>query len=273
MIVSVIVPVVLACSITSRWVIGSEVKVETHPAPAVAVCDVVHGLQETLRSTNTSYQVLLREMSHVVEPQCVGKPWKNVSNELMRQGLRIIDQWENGDVINCHYLIKTNAFRTASKYSFDLYLMLTAGKLDREIPTKKPGCIVGAQAVFVSNVHLPFSELVAQSRFPKGTVLDRVLTLPEIVNNGAKWPLVRRIYLSYGSLSVDRHQYEESGFIVVVEFESAALNNLRSKNIKVAVKSGLDPFQLKNVPHHDQSFTPTDSLEEIKVLSSGGGED
>ena len=215
-----------------------------------------------------SYHVLLRELSLVVEPRCLGRPWSTVEKELKGQGLHVVDWWENGAAINCHYIVASNAFTTPAGYPMDLYLMVQAENIGYATATQQVGRVFIAIAALVSDVHQLYSNLVSQARFPKGSVIEKVLDHREVRKDGRIWPMVKRVYASYGYLFDRWSEYSPSGFRVEIEYELGRANDFGVKSGGYMVPSGLDPLKSETGQPESLKCTSNDSLGEITQTGS-----
>jgi hypothetical protein len=255
---AVTLTVTLVCLVAAPFASGGVVQT-AKPSLEKVTGQLAKDVQELLQRNISSFHVLLRDLSLTVGPRCVGRPWTTVAKELDNQGFRVTDTWENGSAINCHYLIKTNAFVTPAGYPMDLYLMLQAENLDFATPTQHAGRVISAAATLVANVRLPFAALAAQARFPKGSVMDRALAIQEVKEVGASWPLVRRVYASYDFLFDRWAEHSPSGFRVTVEFETDP-EDIGVKTLTYIFVSGLDPPKSKTGGPVVATFMPKDSL-------------
>ena len=238
---------------------------QTSPDRANRLLPNVHDL---LDRHDSSYHILLRALSQAIEPVFVGRPFSVVAEDLKKQGFRLVRSWENGAAINSHYLMATNYFVAPTGYSMDLYLILHAESLNYASPSYRTGLVFNADASLVMTVAMPFSNLVEQARFPKGTVVDRVLTMPDVKDAGSQWPLVKNICVSYGYLNDRWAKFSPFGFTVKIEFVTDP-DDVGIKTLTYTLASGLDPRKSVNGGSVDENIFPNDSLgEAIQIGAS-----
>ncbi len=112
-----------------------------------------------------------------------------------------------------------------------------------------------------------FTDVVRLGAFPKGTVLDRVLSNPDLVKAAAKYPNISRFWIEYrregGYRWIREEQWLESGFDVLIDLERAEGYKAWGMSFNYFAKSGLDPLvswpggKVKPGP-----FVPSDTIEE-----------
>jgi hypothetical protein len=231
------------------------------------VCDVGRFLKQRTISTHH----LLRDLHLFAKRRYVGRIWATVYEELSERGSRKVPTWETEPLIGCDYTIATNVCLDSSAYPVDLCLSIKAdgGAVHCN------GRVFEANLTLVSNVKAPLSSLIAQDRYPKESVMSKVLTLPEIKAAGETWPLVKRVCVFYGYLNNRWNKYNPSGFTVAVEFVTDA-TEIGSKRITYTIVSNLDPCKTKEGAPYTRSDRAEDSLGDVELigdLESWRGED
>jgi len=249
----------------SQCVCGDVVQTDANAPHDLKINHMIVEVQDLLNLKVPLYQVLLRDLSRIVECRCVSQPLNTISQELEHQGCRIIYVWENEDIIRTHYLVRTNALLTPSGYSMDLQIILLSDKLKGG---KESGQVFSAKAALIRNINLPFSDFVAQSQFSKGSVLDRMLQFQEVRDAGAKWPFVRQIYVFYGFLFNQSIDYSPSGFTVTMEFCADTNKDIGRQRFVYAFDSGLDPYKTQDGLPFKGAFTSKDVLGDVMKLEN-----
>jgi len=231
------------------------------------VCEVGRLLKQRTISTHH----LLRDLHLLAKRRYVGRIWATVYEELSELGSRKVPTWETEPLIGCDYTIATNVCLNSSAYPVDLCLSIRA---DGDA-VNSTGRVFEANVTLVSNVRAPLSSLFAQGRYPKDSVISKVLTLPEIKAAGEAWPLVKRVCVFYGYLNNRWNKYNPFGFTVVVEFVTDA-TEIGFKRITYTVVSNLDPFKTNEGIPYARSYRSEDILGDVELigdLESWRGED
>ena len=215
----------------------------------------------------TSYHHFLREAARIFPQVCVGRDWSDVTDLIDKQMCPIVESWDKGR--RRYYRVQKQAFSFENGHSLDAYIWLSA---DNTIPRKfqaRSLRVLVADIVLVANVNAPYEELIAQHRFPRDSVLDVVLRSKEVKREGSRWPLVKNIFVNYGSI-IERWG-SASGFEVTVEFAASLEKDIGGKRMCCFVRSGLDPVKLWGVKDALlDGFKPKDTLGD--VMGYGGTE-
>ena len=99
-------------------------------------------------------------------------------------------------------------------------------------------------------------------------MLDVVLRSDEIKREGARWPLVKNVFVKYETIFDKSGNliYSASGFSVDIEFTASLEEEIGEKRMSLFVRSGLDSDEVAS----PDDFTPKDTLYGIR--SYGGNE-
>lgn len=254
---------VLIMSLCCSFVHG-QAKPDTPTADEKAVIEALTKVRE-LKAT--SYHLFLREAAQIFPQVCVGREWSDVTNILDKQECPIVESWGNGK--RRYYLVREKAFSFENGSSLDAYIWLSADdSIPRNLQASSPR-VFQADIVLAANVNAPSEDLIAQRRFPRNSVLDVVLCSKEVQRGVSRWPLVKTIFVNYGSI-IGRWG-SASGFEVTVECAASLEKRVGGERMYFFVRSGLDPVKLfSNEVASPDVFTPKDSLGE--VTGYGGNE-
>ena len=209
-----------------------------------------------------SYQVFLRQASLAVSPLLVGREWKEVQELLQRNGFEAVEAWENGSAVNAHYLLKKGFLALHGVAPLDLLLLLQARNLNGPNGPALPGKVTRADVALLADLRRPFEEVVEESPFPAGTVLAEVLDLDPVKADGATWPILKGICVSYGFIFDRWARFSPSGFRVTAEYVSSLTDAVGNRRTYYYFNSGLDPLRSvdgEEEPH--AGFQPKDTLE------------
>lgn len=235
--------------------------------------DLTDVLRKVRNVKSDSYHRFLRKISLLVPPRCVGQQWNTVTKIMEQHRFPVVESWDNGDAAHCYYLVKKKAFQFSNGHSLDLHILLTvllsAENADRPNLPARPGKIYAADTALVADINAPYADLVAQERYPKGSILDTVLRLDKVKAVGSTWPLLKKVYVHYGYLFDRWVEHSPSGFHVTVEFSASINEKVGGKKMYFFVPSGLDPLRSPNSQEELlDGFTAKDTLGGIR---SGGG--
>jgi hypothetical protein len=179
------------------------------------------------------------------------------------------ESWANGDAVHSYHLVKKGAFRLSKKESLDLWLLLSAPNLHQPKGPARPGKLYRADVALVADLNAPYSQVAAEKKFPKGSVLDVVLRLKGAREIGEVWPILRKVYVHYGCIGNRWEEYNPSGFHVCVEFAVSRKKEFAGKTVYFYIPSGLDPLESWDGKKKGLGgFKPQDALGEITI---GGG--
>jgi hypothetical protein len=218
-----------------------------------------------------SYHSFLRDASLLMNPRFVGQPWDTAMSVLEKHQFPVVKSWENGAAIHRYFLLKKDAFQFSNGQSLDLYLLASAWNTDPPKEPVRPGKLFAAHAALVAAVEVPYREMIAQERFPPGSVLDVVLRSDKVAGDGARWPLVKEVYVYYQYLFDRWVDYSPSGFEVRVEFAASLEKEIAGKTLSFKVPSGFDPLRsFDDKVEPSIGFTPQDTLG--KISEAGGDE-
>jgi hypothetical protein len=205
----------------------------------------------------------------IVAPRCKGKKWSAVQASFDKQGLSVVATGQTEDLIWTDYLFKKGLYLTSLGQANDLHLRFEAGK-----PGQKflPARVWNAKAALLAQFNAPYEKIVAKRLYPPATVLDYVVGSAEINARCSDYPILKRIWVSYGPIRDKNAEHLESGFDLDMEFSGSSLGRITEKGISLSVPSGLDPPQswdgkVKLL----QGFKSQDNLGKITVWGSNEG--
>lgn len=245
--------------------------VQTRKATIVASPEELDDALVKVRDLKSdSYHHFLREASLLLPPRFVGQQWSTVTNVMEKHQFPIVESWENGDASHCYYLVKKNAFQFPNGHSLDLHVLFSAWNADRPNLPARPGKIWAANAAFVADINAPYADLVAQDRYPKGSILDVVLRSDKVKDVGSAWPLLKKVFVHYGYISDRWVEHSPSGFHITIEFTASLDEKVAGKKMYFSVPSGLDPLRSFDGKELLDGFTSQDTLGEIRFVGSNG---
>ena len=227
--------------------------------------ELSNALDKVVKLNADSYQVLLREASLLIQPVFQGQDWTEVQTVLQKQHLTVIDSWENGDFVHRHYLLKSKAFKFSNGHSLDMCLLISVPNGNsHSVRPALAGKVTSADVALVADINAPYPQVMAKSGFPKGSVLDLILSSEDTKKVGKIWPLLKKISVHYGIYRDMYQTYNPSGFHVCVAFTASTKEKIADKMIYFFVMSGLDPLRSSNRGGISQGFQPQDTLGEIR---------
>lgn len=228
-------------------------------------------IDQALKLKAESYHVFLREAALIVPPVLRGQNWSEIQGLMKTKSFSAIEAWDNGDFMSSYHIVKRKAFVFHGGHSLDLCLLLSARTID---PPTRPGLAGKLRHVdiaLVAEISEPYERVVGEKRYPKGSVLDAILTSKYVKEVGEIWPLLKRVYVYYGYLDNRWEDYSPSGFIVTVDFVASDTESIAGKKMSFRVASGLDPRQSRDGKEQpSKRFKPHDSVGEI--WAAGGNE-
>src|SRR5439155_2061701 len=190
--------------------------------------------------------------------------WAEVQKLMRERAFAAVKAWENGDSVHGYYMLKRKAFAFANGHSLDLYLLLSAPNLDRPKLPARPGRLYRADVALAAEINAPYPQVNGQKRFPKGSVLDVIMSCETVREVGDIWPLLRSIIVHYGYVGKKGIDYNPSGFHVYLEFTATVKEDVAGKMMYFDVPSGLDPLQSWDGRKKLlKDFTSQDTLGEI----------
>jgi hypothetical protein len=203
----------------------------------------VEALDRVLKLKADSYHVLLREASRLVPPALLGREWGEVQRLMQNHSFVSVEAWDNGSAANAYWLLKRKAVTFSNGYSLDLYALIQARNLDEpNYPLRLDG-LCRADVALVAAINAPYAQVIAEERYPKGSVLEVILNHMKVREVGETWPLLSKIYVNYGYLYDRWRGYNPSGFEVQVEFIVSTQEEIAQKKMTFTVASGLDPLR------------------------------
>jgi hypothetical protein len=243
-------------------------KLEQSEGKTVALQRMSEAIQKVLRLKTASYHVFLREASLIVPPVFKGREWADVEKLMAKHSFAVVEAWENGDAVHSHHLARRNAILLPGGHSLDLEFQFSALNLDRTRLPAKPGKLYAANVVLVSRIGAPYSKVAKDRFYPKGSVLDALLTSGKLEDQGRIWPILDLISVHYDYLYDRWADHSPSGFRITVEFVASKSEEIGAERMDFCAASGLDPLQsAEGKEKLLNGFKAQDTIEYIK----GGG--
>jgi hypothetical protein len=217
---------------------GSRVPAQTTSGkPTADHQDIANALSNVRALKTKSYHHFLREAAKILPPTCVGRDWSNITSLLAQRECPLVESWNNGN--RRYHLVQKDVFSFPRGQSLDAFLWLSS---DSDIPARFQADsrrVFEANIVLAANFNVAYQDLIDRDPFPRGSVLDVVLRSQDVQREGSRWPLVKTVFVQYGT-SIYRGG-SVSGFDVTVELTASAEKKIGSKKMDFFVRSGLDP--------------------------------
>jgi hypothetical protein len=232
--------------------------------------EMSEAIEKVLKLKTDSYHVFLREASLLAPPLLKGQDWSDIQKLMAKHGFTVVKAWENGDAIHSHHLAKRNAVVFPSGYSLDLQFQLSARNLDRGRFPAKPGKLYAADVVLVSKIAAPYAKVVQDRGYPKGSILDALLTSEKLKEEGGIWPILNSISVHYGYIFDRWAEHSPSGFHIAIEFVASTKEEIGGNQMYFYAASGLDPLQSSDGNEKVlDAFKAQDTIEGIRQGGSG----
>jgi hypothetical protein len=241
--------------------LGCQNREEKTPVPP----DVQHAFQQLVDLKTDSYHTLLREASLLVPPVLKDRD-RNAAEKFMRTlGFSLEEKWNNGIVDQSDYLIKRNAVPCGKNHSLDLHFVFATWINKNTHELAPPRTLDWADLALVDDIDRPYRQVIDESRYATGSVLDVILRCASIQKEGERWSSLKRMRVHYGPIFVKWLDTMPSGFSVEVEFRNSVNENDGYKRMRFYVVSGLDPWRSLGGKLDDKQadFKPSDTLGEM----------
>ncbi|HLY10814.1 MAG TPA: hypothetical protein VKW04_16045 [Planctomycetota bacterium] len=206
---------------------------------------------------------MIRHAYHSLRTGCLARDARRVSAALAAQGFVRIEIYEPHDGLKfTRYLAQPWAYTNSAGDRHDLFCWTQAVRrqdsswLVREIYV---GLHVGFDA--------PFKTVAAIERYPRGSVLDRFLDLPELQKVVLVFPLLEELEFTYGRIRTKESEAAPAGFHVTAGFvlEGKAGGTL----VSYTAECGLDPRESRGGRLERAGFVPSDLVGPLMLRGSG----
>lgn len=243
---------------------------QSDPILGTSLDSITSDLDLVIRRYGNSYHELIRAASLVVVPRCKDKSWLAVTTAFAKQGFTITEEVNKGDTNFRHYLAKMNAYRAPGGQGHDLVITIAAknrdGSQELLVHQRK---VRQASCPLVVTIEKPFANAEPERWCPKGSVLEAVFAHPQTRAACTEWPIVRRVFVSYGLLYNRWQEWHPSGFQITVEFVASRNKEVGGATMYFTAKSRLDPLKtLDGKALHTDRFLPQDFL---GLVETAGG--
>jgi hypothetical protein len=224
-------------------------------------------IDRVLRLKSGSYHTLLREASRLVPPALLGMTWVEVQRVMQEQSLMIVKEWQGNNGPLAYYILKRGAFVFSNGFSLDLYVLLGAVNEGRHQYGPCLGKLYQADVALVGDINAPYAQVVAEERFPKGSVLEVALSCEEVRKTSEVWPILGKVCVYYGYLADRWLEFNPSGFRVDIEFTASAQGEIGGREMIFTVVSGLDPLRSSDGTWEIlNGFKSEDTLHQMRVF-------
>ena len=219
-----------------------------------------------IKQKGLSYQRILRDAYGVVQRATVGRDWSAVAPELAGQNLKLVVN-NSGDFGTLQeYLVAERAFVTEAGETMDLYLEVDTARIESRTAATRE-IVSEARASFHAAPKLPYSHVIAQARFGKGTAIDKILRADEIKEVAGRDTILDSVVVCY-CLSGDQYSSTSNyGFEVQPYFDHGK-GNVRSAGFTFLIPSGLDPPERDGEAILKKDFVLRDTLGTPSYLGS-----
>ena len=208
-------------------------------------------------------QKMIWRAYHALRGGCLARPWSRVSDALAQQGFRLIEIYEPHEKSRfVRFMGQPAAWTSAAGDRHDLFFWVRAAKPD--------GAAWVVREVYVGLVakfDVPFKQLAATDRYPKGSVLARFFELPELFRLAVVFPHVEEIEFTYGRIRDKETGSVAAGFHVNVGFLMEGKQGGRS--VYYTADAGLDPRESKRGRLDWDGFTSSDAVGPLVPRGAG----
>jgi hypothetical protein len=197
------------------------------------------------------------------------RPWREVEQELQRQGFRQIGASDNQHTSDYRYLVAQEGWRAGDQSAHALYLEFSVDRRSAtDVPSAKPGCVMTTAAGLSAEPNRPYAQVLAGGAYPEGSVLFRGLRLPEAATAAREYPILKKVEVTYDFI---RDRWSESvpqGFHLQLTYGDSPRSEQRGKCLYFTAESGLDaPQDCQGRPVADP-FESKDILGEFRGWGS-----
>jgi hypothetical protein len=230
------------CVLTLAWFAGLLIRDRMIPVrpredppnqapPHPEISNIASELRQLAGDESLSCNLKLRKLQGMADGMRGDRPWPQVHTALKSQGMARSNSAESLPGFNNDYLIK-KAVYMASKLHWDLHLALQANRTR----------IYDARVDLRARVDMPYADAARQTGHPKGSVLEFVIDQPDVRSQGAIWPVMKSIIVTYAP-AVGYHNAPNlhPAFLVDFEFAASASYRIGGMRLHLEIESGLDP--------------------------------
>jgi hypothetical protein len=241
----------------------------------IAADSLAMDLRDGFKRSLNSYQRSLWYAYHSVTGALDDKEWIRIRPSLEAQKFHIEDMGSAGSSRRYEITLDGLAYQPRSGPTHPLIIDLEVSpRISRTAPTTMTIHIVrvGLRAAF----HKPFATVVDLSPYPKGSVLDAFLKLPELKDIATQNPLLETVELDYHPpmfmLGIDAtNLYEPYGYLMSAELVREQSGHVYTKYPVYEAPSGLDPRKTQDgTKAKPVDFPSGDTFGKIVPFSMGG---
>ena len=208
------------------------------PHVTIEAESVVAGLRVLVGNPHGSYQVLLWRAERFLSDRLKGEGLEQIRAEFEKAGAEKVAEWGDESVDHTlRYRIQKNVMKSRVGRSYDLLVEFSCFKNGQ----------VDMRPVLLVRFDAPFSTVAARRDYQKGTLLDRVFGIHDLIGEAKKKPWLESIEINAGRVG-----YFSSpggyGFQVIVKLtngRSGAASEEHSAEFMVC--SGLEPTDMQRV--------------------------
>jgi hypothetical protein len=194
-----------------------------------------------LRDKSISYQRLLRESSHLLQTNSIGKRWIDVEQSLGRDGLRRILERNDQHTTHYEYLVAQDIHIGTAQAPHWLYFSFSVDKrMTNLIAEAKPGTVIDAAAGLCAELNLRYEDIMAAGYYPKSSILFDALGTPSAQAAASEYPILKKVKIRYDSIDDGLSASISQGFHIHLVFSDSVQNDSRGKQLFLTSVSGLD---------------------------------
>jgi hypothetical protein len=224
-----------------------------------------------LKGESYQYHQMLHDATHRIAPLLPDQPWVEVDELLQKLDFRLLKSGGGAEVFWRQYRVKKKAVTFPNERSLDLELHLDMRYADPKTRLPRDAKVYRVQVLLVADCRASLAELRSDKPFPLASVIDLGLNSEELAEEGAAWPILKKVSVEYSYLFNRWDDRSPCGFKLVFEFAASDSEDVAGKAVRFDVASGLDPRQAFVDRYKPVAgFKPRDILGDLEYR--GGGE-
>jgi hypothetical protein len=201
---------------------------------------------------------------HALRLGCLAREWRAVYDALTRQGCRLIEIYEPDDRTKfVRLMIQTGAYVNDARDRHDLFCWVQSVRRDGGAPWHVREVVVGLHV----RHNAAFKAISATPRYPRASVLQQFLDLPDLQKLAAIFPSLEEIEFTYGRIRDRNADGAPAGFHVNAGFVMDG--NAGGRSVYYTAEAGLDPREIDRGRLDWAGFTPSAAVGPLTPRGSG----
>lgn len=185
---------------------------------------------------------LVREAALDEQSKAVGRTWEEVRARYDAAGYVPVSARENQITTDRVYLVRAAAWSSRTGLSHDLVVKTSVdGRDPAKSADAKPGEVVFATAGLVARPEVEFAKLSADGAYPSDSAVGRCLATAEFREAVTKYPIVKRVEVTYDLIRDRWLDAVPYGFHVWIDLGESLQSDDAGSRLFFTVESGLDP--------------------------------